>query len=168
MVKRFEGGADLVTAGEDETLPRGRRLARLGARVLARGLTVVDDSADPYGSLRLYRLFTLARALSDLASPDDPLVSHEGWAANSELLLRVWPHVRRAERVPFDSTFGRRYRSSRFHALGELRGLMRAARDPVAVRTGRFWQSESCSSPAWARRSLRVPPSSRAGRGLSR
>lgn len=131
MVKRFEGGADLVTAGEDEALPRGRKFARLGARVLARGLTIPGDGADPYGSLRLYRLFTLGRALSDLPSSDRPLLSHEGWAANNELLLRVWPHVRRAERVPVHSTFGRRYRPSRFHALGEIRGLMRAARDPA-------------------------------------
>jgi glycosyltransferase involved in cell wall biosynthesis len=131
MVKRFEGGADLVTAGKDEALPRGRRVARLGARVLAARLSVPEDGADPYGSLRLYRLFTLGRALADLASPDAQLLSHEGWAANTELLLRVWPHVRRAERIPIDSTFGRRYRPSRFHAFREIRGLMRAARDPA-------------------------------------
>jgi glycosyltransferase involved in cell wall biosynthesis len=131
MVKRFEGGADLVSAGEDTTLPRGRKFARFGARVLTPTLSIPHDRADPYGSLRLYRLFILARALSDLAARDVPLMAHEGWAANTELLLRVWPHVRRAERIPADSTFGRRYRSSRFHALGEIRGLMRVARDPV-------------------------------------
>jgi glycosyltransferase involved in cell wall biosynthesis len=131
MVKRFEGGADLVSAGGNGTLPRGRRVARFGARLLTPTLSIPDDSADPYGSLRLYRLFTLARALSDLAAPDVPLMAHEGWAANTELLLRVWPHVRRAEQIPADSTFGRRYRASRFHALGEIRGLMRVARDPV-------------------------------------
>lgn len=131
MVRCFEGGADLVTTGQDEALPRGRRFARFGARLLAPRLSVADESADPYGSLRLYRLFTLARALADLASSDDSLLSHEGWAANTELLLRVWPHVRRAERIPFDSSFGRRYRQSRFHAFGEIRGLMKAARDPA-------------------------------------
>lgn len=129
MVRRFEGGVDLVTAGQETTLPRGRRLARLGVRLLTPTLPIPADSADPYGSLRLYRLFTLGRALSDLASPDAPLIAHEGWAANTELLLRVWPHVRRAERIPADSTFRRRYRPSRFHALSEIRGLMRATRD---------------------------------------
>lgn len=135
MVKRFEGGADLVSAEEAGTLPRGRRFARFGARLLTPTLSIPDECADPYGSLRLYRLFTLARALSDLGSPDVPLMSHESWAANTELLLRVWPHVRRAEQIPADSTFGRRYRSSRFNALGEIRGLMRVARDPV-LRSG--------------------------------
>ncbi len=131
MVKRFEGGADLVSVEPgEERPPRSLRLARLGARVLASSLATPEEVGDPYSSLRLYRLFTLGRALTDLESSEAPLLAHEGWAANAELLMRVWPHVRRAESVPSDSSFTRRYRSSRFRTVDQVRGLMRAARDP--------------------------------------
>jgi glycosyltransferase involved in cell wall biosynthesis len=134
MVKRFEGGADLVSAAPDAAPPlRSLRLARLGARLLASSLPTPDEGGDPFASLRLYRLFTLGRALSDLESADSPLLTHQGWAANAELLIRVWPHVRRAESAPSESSSDRRYRDSRFRTLDEVRGLMRAARDP-AVR----------------------------------
>ncbi|MGH7542069.1 MAG: glycosyltransferase family 2 protein, partial [Gemmatimonadota bacterium] len=133
MVKRFEGGADLVTVEPVEGEARGRRWARAGARWLARGVPVPPEAGDPYGSLRLYRLFVLSRALQDLNAEGRPLMSHDGWAANAELLLRAWPNVRRVELIESPSDYGRRYRDSRFRPLNEVRELVRAARDP-AVR----------------------------------
>lgn len=133
MLRMFEGGMDLVTAcaEEDAGSPPARiRLARLGARLLARGLPAPEQVEDPFGSFRLYRLFTLARALSDLPPERERLLAHDGWAANAELLLRAWPHVRQAERVACRSDRDRRYRESRFRPLAEVLDLRRAARDP--------------------------------------
>lgn len=151
MVRRFEGGMDLVVCapsdpsaaeaeddeGEGEAgrepvpEPRPVRLARLGARFLARGLPTPPGVRDPFGSLRLYRLFTLARALDE--RPDDGesrLLTQEGWAGNAELLLAVWPHVRRMEELVSPPDYGRRYRDSRFRAVSELWSLRRVARHP--------------------------------------
>lgn len=162
MIRRFEGGVDLLLAvprregeepageeegeevGDAETAeagrtappPRAMRLARLGARLVARGLPRPPGVADPYGSFRLYRLFTLARALRDLPSRDAPLLTQEGWAANAELLLAAWPHVRRMEEVAWPEDCGRRYRGSRFRTVAELRSLRLASRDPRVAGLG--------------------------------
>ncbi len=137
LVRRFEGGADLVTVEPTGTEPRARRWARRGARLLARPLPLPEDSGDPYGSLRLYRLFTLARALSDLRPPRTRLLSQDGWAANAELLARVAPHARRIERIESAVNLGRRYRDSRFRTVGEVRGLWRVGRDLGGRGAGR-------------------------------
>lgn len=138
MVKRFDGGADLVALDErePENEPRGRRWARVGARLLARPLADAPDVGDPFGTLRLYRLFVLARALEEREGAGEPLLAREGWAANAELLLRALPHARRVERVErgdLDAEGPRRYRESRFRPLSQVWELARAGRDP-AVR----------------------------------
>ncbi|MCG8468135.1 MAG: glycosyltransferase [Gemmatimonadetes bacterium] len=136
MMRRFEGGADLVTLERNHAEPRPRRLARLGGRVIARGLHPPSAATDPYASLRLYRLFTLARAV-EAAGRSHRLLEHEGWAANAELLLRVWRFLRRHEEVPAEPARERRYRESRFRASDQLRGLFRAGRDPELKALGR-------------------------------
>lgn len=128
MMRRFEGGSDLVALEPPDEEPRPRRRARMGGRLLARGLGVPDLAGDPYASLRLYRLFALARATQDAG--DGRLIGHDGWAANAELLLRVWPHLRRWEEIEIEPHEDRRYRESRFEWWPEVRGLMRAGRDP--------------------------------------
>lgn len=131
MVRRFEGGMDLVTAGRgSEEAPRAVRLARLGGRLLARGLPRPEEVEDPFGTFRLYRLFVLDRALSDLPPDRKRLLSHAGWAANAELLLRVWPHVRQSDQVEGTGDYRRRYRGSRFRPLSQVTELRRAAKDP--------------------------------------
>lgn len=130
MLRRFEGGADVVTVTPPGVLPRSQRYARLGGRLLGPKLAAAGIEADPYGSQRLYRLFTLLRASDDLA-PGSPLLQHRGWAANAELLLKVWPHVRRIEEVDALAPGVRRYRDSRFEALAQIGALFRAGRDPV-------------------------------------
>lgn len=157
MVRRFEGGMDLVTCappgsgggpgdeleegGEDVegSVPSERepvppplpvRWARRVSPWVARGLPAPDAVSDPLGSLRLYRLFTLERALADLPGPEARLLDQPGWAANLELLLATWPHARRAAEVPASPDYGRRYRSSRCRPVSELWALGRAVRDP--------------------------------------
>lgn len=128
MMRRFEGGADMVCVTRTLPLSRPERFTRFGAGVLARGLRVPDEAFDPYGSLRLYRLFTLVRALAD-AEGDGSLLGQKGWAANAELLLKTRPHIRRAEAIESPPFRIRRYRDSRFQAVAQLRALMRASRD---------------------------------------
>lgn len=128
MLRRFEGGADLVTVGRSEAEPRSRRWTRLAGRFLARSLRAPESVTDPYATLRLYRLFAPARALERIG-PDEPLITYDGWAANAELLLRVWPFLRRREELPAEPAEVRRYRGSRFRAGDEVRGLFRAGRD---------------------------------------
>lgn len=150
MIRRFQGGADLVVCGpspssdeapedgdeeeepgrEPAPEPRPVRLARLVARFVARGLPVPPEVSDPFGSLRLYRLFLLAHALDEAPDEASRLLTQEGWAANAELLLAVWPHVRRATEVASPPDYGRRYRDSRFRTVSELWSLGRAARHP--------------------------------------
>ncbi len=139
MMRRFEGGADLVSVTPPLPVSRAQRLTRLGAGFLARGMRVPEEPFDPYGSLRLYRLFILGRALDEVES-DVPLLRQKGWGANAELLLKVRPHARRGEMIESPPGRLRRYRESRFQPILQLRALMRAGRDPevrAALRRAR-------------------------------
>lgn len=145
LVRCFEGGADLVIGvpGPGSRTPRRLKMARLGARLLARSLERRPEIRDPYGTLRLYRLFTLARAL-DAPDADSRILRHDGWAADAELLLRVLPHARRAEEMEAPVDFSRRYRESRLQPLDVVRDLRRAARDPAL----RALMSEAAARPS--------------------
>ena len=129
MLRLFQGGADLVVASPSETeqAPRSVRAARTGAGWLVKGLEVPEGVEDPLAGFRLYRLILLKRAIDQLGR-DEPLLTHDGWAANLELLAAVAPHLRRAEQcdVPIDYT--RRYRDSRFRPIPELWSVYRASR----------------------------------------
>ena len=133
LLRRFEGGADLVSVAAVAPSSNSRRLARWGANVFARSVRAPHPDHDPYATMRLYRLFTLGRALEDVGE-DSPLLTQRGWAANAELLLRVWPHTRRGETIEAPPARERRYRESRFRALPQLRALVRAERDPTVRR----------------------------------
>lgn len=130
LLRRFEGGADLVVgAPAARTVePRRQTAVRLAARLVARRLPTPADVNEPFGSLRLYRLFVLAGALR-AAGGRPRLLEHEGWAANAELLVRTSPFVRRFDEVESARSFGRRYRDSRFEWLEEVRQLRTAAKD---------------------------------------
>jgi hypothetical protein len=90
-----------------------------------------DGVEDPLAGYRLYRLIVLKRALDGL-DKDTPLVQHDGWAANVELLSAVSPYVRRSEQVDVTIDYSRRYRASRFRPLPELWSVFRASK---AVRS---------------------------------
>lgn len=131
MLRRFQSGADLVVGAprERRAVPRRIRVGRWGASFLTDGLPTPPEVEDPLCGFRLYRLFLLQRALEDLPSPEAPLLHHGGWAANAELLIRVWPHVRQWDQVDVTVDYSRRYRGSRFRLLPELWELYRASRD---------------------------------------
>jgi hypothetical protein len=128
MLRRFEGGVDLITVARGETAPsRSVRLARRGAAFLGRSLRTPPEISDPFHGFRMYRLFTLKQALEQVA--EDPLLRHRGWAANAELLMAVSPYVRQVDEVPAAAGGSRHVRASRFRAFPELWSVYRASRD---------------------------------------
>jgi glycosyltransferase involved in cell wall biosynthesis len=129
LMRQFQGGADLVVARPSRpgNAPRTVRLARRGAELLTRSTQLPEGIADPVAGFRLLRLFTVKRAFEEVPE-GGRLLRHDGWAANVDLLAAVAPHVRRAEEVEVETDYGRRYRESRFRAVPELWGILRAAR----------------------------------------
>lgn len=129
LIKRFEGGADIVIA---ETPPESddpkpvRRLRRL-APWLLRGHTRAAGVRDPFGSYRLFRVSALRDALR--AAGDAPLVHGEGWGANLDLLLATTPHARRIETLPLPPRYDLRPRATRIRPWTDALRLYRFGRD---------------------------------------
>ena len=125
LAKRFEGGADVVVA--EQALPAAapkpvRRLRRLAPWVL-KPFVSVPGVADPFGSLRLYRI-SVVRDLLKLVG-EAPLVERAGWAANVELLLRAAPLARRIETVALEARYDLRPRESRVRPWADAMNLYR-------------------------------------------
>ncbi len=127
MIKRIEGGADLVVAAQH---PNGGKVP-LAVRWLRRGLPWLDrrynfpeQVTDPISGLRAYRVGLLKRALKETDSA--PIIRRDGWAASLELLLAVAPHTRRVEELQSEARYDRRARASRL-------SIWRAARDYIGL-----------------------------------
>lgn len=129
LVKRIEGGADLVSAtvadrGAAET--RSHRWARRGFPLLLKRMPLPEGVDDPLSGFRAYRVAVLKRALAERNGA--PLLSTDGWAANVELLLNVAPYARRSEATGAAARYDRRQRETRFRAWPTLRQLWEIAR----------------------------------------
>ena len=127
LVKPFEGGADIVLTtrgvkGEPAPVHRLRSWAPWALR-FSLGIQGV---ADPYATLRLYRI-SLIRDLIK-ASADKPLVTSDGWAANVELLLSTIPLARRVETVAVEPRYDLRTRESRVKPFADAMSLFRFGR----------------------------------------
>lgn len=136
LVKRFEGGADIVVSesaqSKEATLPLPppvRRLRRVAPWVL-KPFVRVPGITDPFGSFRLYRVSVLRDALKNASTT--PLVSSEGWAANVDLLLSLYPHARRVETIALEPRYDLRPRESRVKPFADALSLFRFGR---AART---------------------------------
>ena len=130
LIKRFEGGADLVVAERtvSPTTPAPvRRLRWIGSWLMRAGAPV-PGVADPFGSLRLYRISLIRDALK--ASGDAPLARGDGWAANLDLLRRTAPLARRLETVTLDPRYDVRARESRVRPWSDGLALFRSGRSP--------------------------------------
>src|SRR6185437_9562544 len=130
LIKRFEGGADLVVG--ERALPLStpvpvRRMTR-AASWLTRGKRGVAGVADPFGALRLYRI-SLIRDLVKAAG-DAPVARGQVWSANLDLLRRAAPLARRVETVAFEPRFDLRLRESRVRPWSDGLELFRARRSP--------------------------------------
>jgi glycosyltransferase involved in cell wall biosynthesis len=136
LVKRIEGGADVVTARIRPVaadMPRAMRWSRSVWHFLLRRLKGGSVEGDLFSGVRAYRVMTLRKAVDREAG--GPLLTSEGWAANAELLQRVLPHARRAEAVDVQVRYGRLQRETRFRPLRtslELARLLRSRRGPWA------------------------------------
>jgi glycosyltransferase involved in cell wall biosynthesis len=140
LVKRFEGGADLVVVEQTPlaTAPVAVRRLRLVAPWLVKAFVRVPGIADPFGAYRLYRISVLRDAIK-AAGPGASLVTRDGWAANVELLLRTAPLARRVETVQLAPRYDLRQRASRVRPLADALQLYRfgrAARALQAARSG--------------------------------
>ena len=132
LIKRFEGGADLVVV--ERTLPAStpvpvRRMSRVASWVV-RGKRAVPGVADPFGALRLYRI-SLIRDLIKAAG-DAPVARGQVWTANLDLLRRAAPLARRVETVPLEPRFDLRPRGTRVRPWNDALEMFRARRPAPA------------------------------------
>jgi glycosyltransferase involved in cell wall biosynthesis len=149
LVKRFEGGADIVVAEREATAsmpPEVQRLRQLSGwmsqrgtirflgedRVIRPALFQVPGVNDPFGSLRLYRISVLRDLVK--ARGKELVVENDGWAANAELLLRASAYARRVETVTMAQRFDLRPRPSRIRPWADARALFRFSRAADALR----------------------------------
>ena len=130
LVKRFEGGADVVVA--EQSPPLGhvaptpvRRLRRVAPWVL-RPFVSVPGVRDPFGAFRLFRISVLRDLIKERG--DRPVVSVDGWAGNVELLVHAAPHARRMETVALAPRYDLRPRASRVRPWPDAVNLYRFGR----------------------------------------
>jgi glycosyltransferase involved in cell wall biosynthesis len=127
LVKRFEGGADIVLSergakGEPAEVRRLRGFAPWALRFSV----AIEGVSDPYASLRLYRISLLRDLIK--ASGEKPLITSDGWAANVELLMATMPLARRVESVSLDPRYDLRTRESRIKPWSDAVALFRFGR----------------------------------------
>jgi glycosyltransferase involved in cell wall biosynthesis len=129
LIKRFEGGADVVV-GERQvsgSWPGPARWLHRVAPLVTRPFVSVDNIADPFGTLRLYRISVLRDMLKDLPAAQ-PIVRAEGWGANVEMLVHASRHARRIEAVSFSPRYELRPRETRVRPWSGALSLYRSAR----------------------------------------
>ena len=134
LVKRFEGGADIVVgeAAISNDMPKPvRQLHRIG-RWLARRFTRVPGVNDPLSSYRLFRVTVLRDAVR--AAGEKPIVEGDGWGANIDLLLATAPHARRIESVPLQPRYDLRPRPTRVRPWHDALRLYRFGREAKVRR----------------------------------
>lgn len=129
LVKRIEGGADLVVAAEPSNgraAPFAERCVRRGLPWLGRRYEFPQGITDPISSLRAYRVGLLKRAIQRAGGR--PLAHRDGWAASFELLLAVAEHTRRVEETESSTRHDRRARPSRQRLWSSARDFLALAR----------------------------------------
>lgn len=138
LVKRFEGGADVVIGEQSAAAgaPKAVRRLRMIAPWVTRPFVRLPGVRDPLSSYRLFRIATVRELIK--AQGEAPIVSTDGWTANVELLARVARYARRVETVALDSTYEVRSRETRVRPLSAAWDLFRFGR---AARSDRLTPS---------------------------
>lgn len=128
LVRRFEGGADVVVAEREMTpgWPGPVRMLRRVAPLVTRPFVALPNVRDPFGTFRLYRISVLRDLLKGVG--DRPLLASEGWGANVEMLVRVARHARRIETVSLTPRYELRPRPSRVRPWRHALAMFRSAR----------------------------------------
>jgi glycosyltransferase involved in cell wall biosynthesis len=132
LVKRFEGGTDIVAARQEMSeAPAPVRRLRQFANWLLRAGVPTAEAADPFTTFRLYRISVLRELLKSLG--DKPAVTSNGWAANLELLLKARPFARRVENVDLAPRYDVRTRETRVRPVADAMNLFRFSRKARAL-----------------------------------
>jgi glycosyltransferase involved in cell wall biosynthesis len=132
LIKRFEGGADVVVVEREEPVagapaaPIAVKRLRLAAPWVLRAFLRVPGVRDPFGSFRLLRISVVKDLVR--ASGDDPVAVGDGWAANVDLLANAAPFARRVETLPLPSRYDVRERESRVRPMSDAVSLFHFAR----------------------------------------
>ncbi|MBA3854498.1 MAG: hypothetical protein C0503_08790 [Gemmatimonas sp.] len=133
LVKRFEGGADVVVGDRELPADAPEEIRKLHKYVswipkvwpLKRAVTI-PGVKDPFGSMRLLRIATVRDLLRSLDTT--PLSSAPStWQTNLDLLVAAAPHARRMESVPITLRYDLRPRETRRQAWPEAWGMAKAA-----------------------------------------
>jgi glycosyltransferase involved in cell wall biosynthesis len=132
LVKRFEGGADIVAVTQEisEEAPIAVRRLRRFADWLQRSSSKSPE-VDLFTTFRLYRISVLRELLKSLG--DKPLVTSTGWAANMELLLKARRFARRTETVDLVPRYDVRTRETRIRPFADALNLYRFSRKARAL-----------------------------------
>ena len=128
LIKRFDGGADIVVAerpADTIRVPQPVRMLRWVAPWLLRPFVSVAGVRDPFGALRLFRVSVIRDLIKERA--DAPLLVGSGWGANVDLLLRAAPLARRVETVELEPRYDVRARDTRVRAWSDAMSLLRFA-----------------------------------------
>lgn len=135
LMKRFEGGADIVVAERETTaMPTPVRRLRRVAPWMIRPFVNTDGITDPFSGFRLYRI-SLLRDLTK-ASGDAPLVTTDGWAANVELLVKLRQFARRVEQVTVTPRYDVRPRETRIRPFADAMSLYKF------TKRSRSWRAQ--------------------------
>jgi glycosyltransferase involved in cell wall biosynthesis len=129
LIKRFDGGADVVVAErpvDATTVPQQVRTLRRMAPWVVRPFVSVAGVRDPFATLRLFRVSVIRDLIKERG--EHPLLVGDGWSANVDLLLRAAPLARRIETVELAPRYGVRARETRVRAWSDAMSLFRFAR----------------------------------------
>lgn len=125
LMKRIEGGADLVIAeGSLQGEPsRMGRWVRRAAPLLLRSAVRVPGVRDVCSGFAAFRLVTLQEAFRGRTGP---LLTTEGWVANAELYGRTARTARRVETCDSVERHDMRERANRWEPWATLRQVWRS------------------------------------------
>lgn len=137
LIKRFEGGADIVVAEREAVAatPAPVRRLRQVAPWMLKPFVSVPGVSDPFSGFQLYRISVIREMLK--VAGDEPIVRGTGWAVNVDLLRSATPHARRVETVSLAPRYDLRPRASRIRPLADAMQLFRYARATRARRDSR-------------------------------
>lgn len=132
FIKSFERGFDIVAGqlappdldARESRAPRSVRVARWVAKfLLARSHRWSAPASDPFCGFRVYRAIVARKALQNAGSGG--LLTHDGWAANAELLTLLAPFARKIGEVPIRLRYDRRWRRTRVRVLATAKEVFR-------------------------------------------
>ncbi len=132
LVKRFEGGVDIVIAQSDvrQAPVAVRRMYSIASRAL-RLFVRTGTVADPFRSYRLIRISVIRELLKSLGN--QPLLTTEGWAADAELLLRAAKFARKIDTVSLPARYDLRTRETRIRPFPDAMRVFRFGRTARAA-----------------------------------